>query len=69
MQGIEQIFVRTHPFDERPYWEVTVTSYERILDLVKYRIDIPDELVEKTRMHTRNYVSPVYFTCRDDNIR
>ena len=67
--GIEQIFIRSHPFNERPHWEVTITSYERIVDLVKYRIAIPEALVEKTRAYTRNYVSPVYFTYRDDNIR
>ena len=38
--GIEQIFIRTHSDDARPWWEVTVSSYERIVDIVKYRVDM-----------------------------
>lgn len=67
--GIEQIFIRTHPFDKNPYWEVTITAYERIVDLVKYRIEIPQVLQEQLKQNTRVYISPIYFTYRDDNLR
>ena len=45
--GIEQVFIRAYPYLENPFWEVTVTSYERIVDLVKYRIAMPEALVEQ----------------------
>lgn len=67
--GIEQIFIRTHIDDSEPWWEITVTSYERIVDIVKYRVEIPDELHEPLRQAARRYVSPLYRTYRDDNLR
>lgn len=67
-RGIEQIFIRSYPNAETPHWEVTITSYERIADLVKYKIEIPKALQEQQRMASKAYVPPVYFTYRDDNI-
>ena len=67
-RGIEQVFIRSHPNAENPAWEVTITSYERIADLVKYRIEIPLDLEEFERRASREYRPPIYFTYRDDNI-
>ena len=66
-RGIEQIFVRSHP-DDDPHWTVTITSYERIVDLVKYRIDMPDEIVEMQRKASAGYIPPIYLSYRDDNV-
>ncbi len=67
--GIEQIFIRTHIKDDVPWWELTITSYERIVDLVKYRIDIPSELHEELKNYSLEYIAPLYLTYRDDNLR
>ena len=67
--GVEQIFIRAYPFAQRPHWEVTITSFERITDLVKYRIGIPNQLRQQLQENTLRYISPVYFTYRDDNLR
>ena len=67
--GIEQVFIRTRPFVPEPHWEITVTSYERIVDLVKYRVGIPPQLLEEVMASSRSYVSPLYFTYADDNVR
>jgi hypothetical protein len=67
--GLEQVFVRTH---ERPaglVWELTLTSYERIVDIVKYEIVIPAELHAELRQAAANYQAPLYRTYRDDNLR
>lgn len=68
-RGLEQIFIRTRPFGAAPHWEIVLTSYERIADLVKYRVDIPAELVAPLRAASSVYVSPLYYTYRDDNVR
>ncbi|HEX5758008.1 MAG TPA: hypothetical protein VF121_02340 [Thermoanaerobaculia bacterium] len=68
-RGLEQIFIRTRPFGPDPHWEITLTSYERIADLVKYRVGIPAELVAPLRAASSAYVSPLYYTYRDDNVR
>ena len=67
--GIEQIFIRCHPFAKIPYLSITITSYERIVDLVKYEIPISEELIEIVQSKTRDYISPIFFTYRDDNLR
>lgn len=66
-RGIEQIFIRSHPNSVSPHWEVTITSYERIADLVKYIIPMPSELIHEQDKTTKEYTSPIYFTYRDDN--
>lgn len=67
--GIEQIFIRTQPFVAEPFWEITITSYERIVDLVKYRTEIPAQLLAELQAASEAYVSPLYFTYADDNVR
>ncbi|MEM9555558.1 MAG: hypothetical protein AAGC60_14975 [Acidobacteriota bacterium] len=67
--GLEQIFLRTRPFADPPHWEITLSSYERIVDLVKYRVPIPEPLLESLMESSRRYVSPLYFSYRDDNLR
>lgn len=66
--GVEQIFIRSVPFAEDPYWEVTVASYERIVDIIKYKVEIPERLITMQKEHSRRYIPPIYFTYRDDNI-
>jgi len=66
-RGIEQIFIRSYPDVQKPYWEVTITSYERIADLVKYIIPMPEELINEQYKATKEYIPPIYFTYRDDN--
>ena len=68
-QGIEQIFIRSYAKGDVPHWDVTVTSYERITDIVKYRIPINPELIRDQIAHNDNYITPVYFSYRDDNLR
>ncbi|MCK8522370.1 hypothetical protein M0D21_12360 [Aquimarina sp. D1M17] len=68
-EGLEQVFIRSFPFAETPHWDVTFTSYERITDIVKYRIPIPNNLIEQQKKSTDNYITPVYFSYRDDNLR
>ena len=67
--GLEQVFIRTHSLGDQPHWEITITSYERIVDLVKYRVDIPNELVKDLQNAATNYAAPLYRTYRDDNVR
>lgn len=68
--GLEQVFIRTHLAEEgQPFWEIIITSYERIVDLIKYRVPIPAELVAKVRADALSYIAPLYFTYRDDNLR
>jgi len=67
--GIEQIFIRTHIEGDQFWWEITITSYERIVDIVKYKVAIPEQLKRASREYALEYVSPLYRTYRDDNIR
>ncbi|MAE65185.1 MAG: hypothetical protein CMJ18_13015 [Phycisphaeraceae bacterium] len=67
--GIEQIFIRTHIGEAEPWWEITITSYERIVDIVKYRVPIPEALQARLIESRDQYVSPLYLTYRDDNLR
>jgi hypothetical protein len=67
--GLEQIFLRTHLEEGGAWWECTITSYERIVDIIKYKVPVPDEMVAKVRQHALEYISPIYFTYRDDNLR
>lgn len=66
--GVEQIYLRSHPDGANPHWELTITSFERIVDLVKYRIDIPADLREAQRQHSEVYTPPVFFTYQDNNV-
>ena len=66
--GVEQIYLRSHPEGENPHWELTITSFERIVDLVKYRIEIPADLREAQRQHSEVYTPPVFFTYQDNNV-
>ena len=67
--GLEQVFVRTHIHDENPWWEITLASFERIVDIIKYRVEIPASLHAGLEKSTADYVSPVYRVYRDDNVR
>ncbi len=67
-RGIEQIFIRTYPYADIPYFELTITSYERIVDLVKYKIPIPLELQEILKTATNEYIPPIYLHYTDNNI-
>lgn len=66
--GIEQIFLRSYPDAPTPHWELIVTSFERIVDLVKYDIEIPKSLREDQLRHSENYTPPVFFTYQDNNV-
>lgn len=68
LRGVEQIFIRSHPNADNPHWEITVTSYERIVDLVRYRVDMPEALKPLQQENSNGYIPPIYFTYRDDNI-
>lgn len=67
-RGLEQIFLRSHPDAPVPHFTLTISSYERIVDIVKYRIDMPASLIEKQLRHSERYLPPIYFTYRDDNV-
>ncbi len=67
--GLEQVFVRAHPFATPPHWEIVLSSYERIADLVRWRVNVPPALQDEVREASRAYVSPAYFSYRDDNTR
>ncbi len=67
-RGIEQIYIRSHPYAEIPYWEVIITSYERIVDLVKYHVVMPLALWQQQREASERFIPPIYFTYRDDNV-
>ncbi len=67
--GLEQVFIRTHLDGAVPWWEITITSYERIVDLVKYRVEIPAQLHDRVERYAVEYIAPLYLTYRDDNLR
>lgn len=67
-RGLEQIFLRALPDAEEPHFLLTLSSYERIVDLARLRIGMPEELVASQQAHSERYVSPIYFTYRDDNV-
>ena len=67
--GIEQVFLRALPDDEHPHFVLTITSFERIVDLARFTVDIPPSLLDPLRERSRRYISPVYLTYRDDNLR
>ncbi|WP_372367159.1 hypothetical protein [Candidatus Uabimicrobium sp. HlEnr_7] len=69
LSGVEQVFIRCYPHAVKPYWEITISSFERIVDIVKYRIEIPSQLQKICQKHTQNYITPIYFSYRDDNLR
>lgn len=69
LRGLEQVFIRSFPNADTPHWDITFTSYERITDIVKYRVPIPRELAPAQLAHTADYITPVYFSYRDDNLR
>ncbi len=66
--GIEQVFLRSYPNAETPHWELIITSFERIVDLVKYHIEIPESLRADQVKHSENYTPPVFFTYQDNNV-
>ncbi|PCJ56836.1 MAG: hypothetical protein COA79_17940 [Planctomycetota bacterium] len=67
--GLEQIFIRSHPFSDEPHWEIVISSFERIVDLAKYRVSIPKGLIDKQKIHSRRYTSPLYLSYKDDNLK
>ena len=67
--GLEQVFIRTHLDGAVPWWEITITSYERMVDLVKYRVEIPYVLQDRVNQYAMQYIAPLYLTYRDDNLR
>ncbi len=69
LTGLEQIYIRALPFARTPHWQITLTSFERIVDVAKFEIDIPESLIKPARHAAADYVSPIYFTYRDDNLR
>jgi hypothetical protein len=68
-RGLEQVFVRTHWEGEVPRFEIILTSYERMVDLVKYEVEVPAALVPDLRRAKLEYIPPIYRTYRDDNLR
>jgi hypothetical protein len=68
-RGLEQVYIRTRWDRDQPFFEVILTSYERMVDLVKYDIDVPAELVDELRRAKFEYIPPIYRTYRDDNLR
>jgi hypothetical protein len=67
--GLEQVFIRTHSNVDDPWWEITLTSYERIVDIVKYRVAVPAGMAGELKTAAANYHAPLYRTYRDDNLR
>ena len=67
--GLEQIFIRTLPNAKNPHFEITISSYERMVDIIKYEIPIPSKLLGTLKSTSLKYFSPMYKTFRDDNIR
>jgi hypothetical protein len=67
--GIEQVFIRSRLSRSESYFEITVTSFERIVDLVRYRVPIPQALEPELRRRAERYVSPLFLTYQDDNVR
>lgn len=68
-RGLEQVFIRTRWDLDVPYFEIILTSYERMVDVVKYEVDVPAGLVEDLRRAKLEYIPPIYRTYRDDNLR
>ncbi len=68
-RGLEQVFVRTRWEKDVPHFEIVLSSYERMVDVVKYEIGVPAQLVEKLRNAKLSYIPPIYRTYRDDNLR
>jgi hypothetical protein len=67
--GLEQVFIRTNSTTPAPWWEITLTSYERIVDIVKYRVVVPSSMAAELKDAAANYAAPLYRTYRDDNLR
>ena len=67
-RGIEQVFIRSRPTSTPPHWEITITSYERITDIIKYNVEMPQEFVDIQAKQSRDYIAPIYFSYRDDNV-
>ncbi len=67
--GVEQVFLRARPDAEEPHFEIVVTSFERIVDLVRYRVPIPPSLIDEARAASDAYTAPSFRSYRDDNIR
>jgi len=68
-RGIEQVYLRARPFGEKPHWQVTLASFERITDLVRYRIEIPAALLPRQKLAASRYTSPAWLNYRDDWLR
>lgn len=67
--GMEQVFLRVRNVGGRMWFEPTITSYERIVDLVKYEIPVPDALRQEMDDLRRRYISPTFLSYQDDNVR
>lgn len=67
--GLEEIFIRTYPSAPDPHWVIVLTSFERIVDVIRYRVEIPESLRARLAQRTAEYVSPPYLTYKDDNVR
>jgi hypothetical protein len=68
-RGLEQVYIRTVWEGAVPRLEVILTSYERMVDLVKYEIEVPAKLIPLLRDAKLRYIPPIYRTYRDDNLR
>ncbi len=67
--GLEEIYLRAYPRRSQPFIEIIITSYERMVDVIKYRIPIPAQVLESMKNYDDHYVSPAYNIYRDDNTR
>jgi hypothetical protein len=67
-RGLEQVFLRSRPGAASPHFTLTLSSYERIVDLARFEIGMPAELVEAQTAHSNRYIPPIYFNYRDDNV-
>lgn len=68
-RGLEQVFIRTRWEGDVPRFEIILTSYERMVDVVKYDVEVPAALVEELHRAKLEYIPPIYRTYRDDNLR
>jgi hypothetical protein len=67
-QGLEQIFLRVLDDGAGLRWEIILSSYERISDIARFEVPVPEELQADVRAAIDSYITPPYFTYRDDNI-
>ena len=67
-RGLEQVFIRSLPEAATPHFTITLSSYERIVDIVKLKVDMPQELVATQKRHSDAYNPPIFLTYQDNNV-